>query len=217
MTTAGRSRDARDRLVDALAAVTGDPRVLAALRAVPRERFVPEAARPFAYEDQPLPIGHGQTISQPTIVAIMTAALHLRGDERVLEIGTGSGYQAAILARLARAVVSVEVVDELRERATALLRDLGITNVTVLPAGDKPGTPVGASYDAILVTAAAPAPPPLLVAQLKIGGRMVIPVGDRFEQELLVITRTAEGTVQESLGGCRFVPLVGREGFVAGA
>ena len=138
MTAPGQAERARDRLVDSLAAEISDQRVLAAMRAVPRERFVPESVQAFAYEDQPLSIGAGQTISQPTIVAMMTAALRLRGDERVLEIGTGSGYQAAVLARLAREVISVEVVDVLRERASAVLRELGITNVTVLSAGDAP-------------------------------------------------------------------------------
>jgi protein-L-isoaspartate(D-aspartate) O-methyltransferase len=207
---------ARERLLARLAVEVPDDRVLAALRAVPRERFVRPGDEPYAYEDEPLAIGHGQTISQPYIVALMSAALALTGTERVLEIGTGSGYQCAVLAHLAREVVSVEVVPELRERAEQLLRDLDITNVTVLAAGVVPGAPDHAPFDAIIVTAAAPAIPPSLLAQLAVGGRMVIPVGGRAEQDLLVVTRTPEGIEQRSLGGCRFVPLIGSEGFETG-
>jgi protein-L-isoaspartate(D-aspartate) O-methyltransferase len=203
-----------DRLVAEVARQVRDPRVLRALREVPRDRFVPPEGRPWAYEDRALGIGHEQTISQPTIVGMMTEAAHLGGDERVLEIGTGSGYQAAVLARLAREVVSVEVVDELRERAAALLEELGIDNVTVLPAGDELGAPERGPYDAILVTAAAPEIPPPLIDQLALGGRIVIPVGRRHDQELIVATKTEHGLERESLGGCRFVPLVGRYGFV---
>ncbi len=190
-----------------------DPRVLAAMREVPRHRFVPIDQRPSAYEDRALPIGNQQTISQPTIVGLMTEAARLEGHERVLEIGTGSGYQAAVLSHLAREVVTVEVVDELRERATALLADLGYGNVTILAADDDLGALSLGPYDVILVTAAAPAIPPPLIEQLVIGGRIVIPVGTRWSQQLIVATRTAEGIEQESLGGCRFVPLIGPHGF----
>jgi len=180
---------------------------------VPRHRFVPIDQRPSAYEDRALPIGNQQTISQPTIVGLMTEAARLEGHERVLEIGTGSGYQAAVLSHLAREVVTVEVVDELRERATALLADLGYGNVTILAADDDLGALSLGPYDVILVTAAAPAIPPPLIEQLVIGGRIVIPVGTRWSQQLIVATRTAEGIEQESLGGCRFVPLIGPHGF----
>ncbi|MDA0302254.1 MAG: protein-L-isoaspartate(D-aspartate) O-methyltransferase [Chloroflexi bacterium] len=204
---------ARERLLTQLAIEIQDDRVLAALRAVPRERFVRPGDEPYAYEDEPLSIGHGQTISQPYIVALMTTALALTGTERVLEIGTGSGYQCAVLAHLAREVVSVEVVSALRERSEHVLRDLGITNVTVIAADGVLGAPDRAPFDAIIVTAAAPAVPPSLLGQLAVGGRMVIPVGGRAEQDLLVVTRTPQGIAQRSLGGCRFVPLVGPEGF----
>jgi protein-L-isoaspartate(D-aspartate) O-methyltransferase len=147
-----------------------DPRVLEAMRAVPRHEFVPDDVRPLAYADAALPIGRGQTISQPLIIGMMTEALALEGSERVLEIGTGSGYQAAVLAR---AVVTVEIVDELRERAAATLAKLGVANVHVVPARDDPGAPELAPFDAILVAAAAPAVPPALLAQLNDGGRLV--------------------------------------------
>lgn len=210
--TQDRYRQQRERLVRALAADVRDERVLAAMREVPRERFVPVTERYLAYEDEPLPIGEGQTISQPTIVALMTQALRLEGDEHVLEVGTGSGYQAAVLARLARDVVSVEIMEVLRERAAQTLRDLGVTNVEVHQAGEVLGWPAGAPYDAIIVTAAAPEAPPPLLEQLKVGGRLVIPLGSRLEQELCVVTKTEAGTKVERLGGCRFVPLLGPHG-----
>lgn len=201
-------------MVHELARDIHDPRVLEAMLEVPRERFVPPPLRPYAYENEPLAIGEGQTISQPLIVAMMSQALALTGGERVLEVGTGSGYQAAILARLAREVVTVEVHDTLREAAEAALRELGATNVHCLPAGPVVGAPDLAPFDAIIVTAAAPRLPPSLVAQLREGGRLVIPVGSRAEQELLVVTKHERGRIEErSLGGCRFVPLVGPEGF----
>jgi len=202
-----------DRMVSEVSRQVHDPRVLAAMREVPRDRFVPPSERPWAYEDRALPIGEGQTISQPTIVGLMTEAARLEGHERVLEIGTGSGYQAAVLSKLAREVVTVEVVDFLRERAAAILAELGCDNVTVLPADDELGAPELGPYDVILVTAAAPNIPTPLVDQLVVGGRIVIPVGSLWAQDLVVATRTAEGIKQESLGGCRFVPLVGPHGF----
>jgi len=208
---------AREQLLAALAADIADDRVLEALRRVPRERFVRPGDEAYAYADEPLAIGHGQTISQPYIVAMMTAALALTGSERVLEIGTGSGYQCAVLAELAREVVSVEVVPALRERAARLLLELGYDNVTVLPpAGeDVLGAPESAPFDAIIVTAAAPAVPPSLIAQLAIGGRMVVPVGSIRDQDLLLVTRSPRGIEQRALTRCRFVPLVGPEGFEA--
>jgi protein-L-isoaspartate(D-aspartate) O-methyltransferase len=202
-----------DQMLAEVSRQVHDPRVLAAMRDVPRERFVPSDQRPWAYEDRALPIGEGQTISQPTIVGIMTEAARLSDDDRVLEIGTGSGYQTVILAKLVRTVVTVEVVDTLRERAAALLADLGVDNVTIVPADDELGAPELGPYDAILVTAAAPIIPEPLIEQLVIGGRIVIPVGTLWAQELIVATRTVEGVERTSLGGCRFVPLVGPHGF----
>ncbi len=203
-----------EEMVRVVARQVRDPRVLEAMRAVPRERFVPFELRYEAYEDSALPIGHRQTISQPLIVGMMSEALDLTGSERVLEIGTGSGYQAAILARLAAEVVSVEVVDELREQAEQTLTDLGITNVRCLPAPeDMLGAPEHGPYDAIIVTAAAPSVPSSLVEQLRDGGRIVIPVGTREAQELLALTKHGGRLERRSLGPCRFVPLVGPGGF----
>ncbi len=209
---------AQEQLVREVAQTVHDRRVLDALLEVPRDRFVPAELRAYAYEDEPLPIGSGQTISQPLIVGMMTEALDLHDDDRVLEIGTGSGYQAAVLARLAREVVTTEVYDDLRTRAEATLHELGITNVTCL-AASRDKVELGAShlgpYNAIIVTAAAPAVPESLLAQLRPGGRIVIPVGNRHVQELLVVTRSSDGSTMttRSLGGCRFVPLLGPEGF----
>ena len=202
-----------DRMVAAVAEQVSDPHVLRAMREVPREAFVPAQLQRYAYEDTALAIGAGQTISQPRIVGAMTEALALRGDEHVLEVGTGSGYQAALLARLAADVVTVERVDALRLRAQATLARLGVTNVRCLPAVDVLGAPGHAPYDAIVVTAAAPGTPHALLEQLREGGRLVIPVGSRSEQELLVVTKHADGVTQRSLGPCRFVPLLGRDGF----
>lgn len=201
------------RLVNQLRERINDDRVLDAIAAVPRDRFVPLSLVPYAWEDHALPIGHGQTISQPTIVAMMSAALRLRGHERVLDVGTGSGYQAAILAHLAAEVVSVEIVPELREHATAILNELGIENVRVVPAGEVLGAPAYGPYHGIIVAAAAPAIPPSLIDQLVDGGRLVIPVGRRDAQELLAVTRRVDGMDIERLGPCRFVPLIGAEGF----
>ena len=188
----------------------GDQRVLEAIAQVPRERFLPEDLEPFAYENRPLPIGHGQTISQPLIVAVMTGALQLQGQEKVLEIGTGSGYQAALLGKLASQVITVERVPELAERAACILADLGYSNVHVyIASADQLGWPPEVPYDAIVVTAGAPDVPPALLQQLTIGGRLAIPVGSRDLQELLLVTRTASGLCTQRLGPCRFVPLMG--------
>ncbi len=186
-----------------------DRRVLEAIGKVRRERFVPRDLRTYAYENRPLPIGHGQTISQPLIVALMTHALELHGDEKLLEVGTGSGYQAALLSHLAAEVVSVERVPELTERAKHVLAELGYTNVRVHVAGETLGWPQEAPYDAIIVTAGAPKVPHELVDQLALGGRMVVPVGSRDLQELVRVVKNAEGTVLTNLGPCRFVPLLG--------
>ena len=196
-------------LLAELAREVGDPRVLNAIARVPRERFVPPELRLLAYEDRPLPIGYGQTISQPLIVAVMTQALDLRGNERVLEVGTGSGYQAALLSQLAAHVVTVERVPELARQAKRALAELGYANVEVHVAGETLGWPDGAPYDAIVVTAGAPRVPHELLEQMRIGGRMVVPVGGRDLQELVRVVRSPEGPVIISLGPCRFVPLVG--------
>jgi protein-L-isoaspartate(D-aspartate) O-methyltransferase len=201
---------ARDRLLKELSQEISDQRVLDAIRHVGRERFVPKDLRWTAYENRPLPIGYGQTISQPLMVAMMTQALQLQGNEKVLEIGTGSGYQAALLAELALTVVTVERIAPLAHRAADRLAELGYTNVRVHVAGEALGWPEGAPYDAIAVTAAAPDVPFELLQQLAEGGRLVIPVGSRNLQELVRITKTPEGAVRNNLGGCRFVPLLGK-------
>ena len=172
---------ARARLVAQLRQEIKDERVIEAMARVPRECFVPLEEQHLAYEDMPLPIGFDQTISQPYIVALMTEALELSGDQKVLEVGTGSGYQTAILAELARFVVTTERVAALAERAKTVLASLGYTNIEVHLAGETLGWPEGAPYEAILVTAGAPCVPPDLLAQLAIGGRLVIPVGSRYD------------------------------------
>jgi protein-L-isoaspartate(D-aspartate) O-methyltransferase len=192
-----------------------DPRVLDAFRTVPRHLFVPEGERDLAYDDRPLPVGFGQTISQPYIVALMTEALQLSGHEKVLEVGTGSGYQAAILALLAREVYSVERIPELASAAAVRLSDLNVHNVTVLCRDGSMGLVEEAPFDAIIVTAAAPHPPQALVDQLAGGGRIVVPCGDRDDQNLLRITRHWDSVTQEDLGLCVFVPLIGRGGWRA--
>ena len=201
---------ARAALLADLAREVKDRRVVDAMAQVPREKFVPEELRASAYENMPLPIGFGQTISQPLIVALMTEALQLRGDEKVLEIGTGSGYQTAVLSVLASHVVSVERIPPLAQRAEELLRRHGCTNVEVHSGGETLGWLADAPYDAILVTAAAPEVPRELLEQLGMGGRLVIPVGSRELQELVRIVKTPEGALRHNLGPCRFVPLLGR-------
>ena len=200
---------ARDRLFAELSGEVTDERVIDAMRRVPRELFVPNELRAAAYENRPLPIGYGQTISQPMMVAVMTSALQLRGPEFVLEIGTGSGYQAALFSHLADRVVTVELVPELAAAAGQRFDELGYTNIEVNVAGETLGWPAEAPYDAIAVTAGAPEVPLELLDQLAEGGRVVIPVGGRAIQELVRITKTAEGAVRNNLGGCRFVPLLG--------
>jgi protein-L-isoaspartate(D-aspartate) O-methyltransferase len=193
-----------------------DPRVLQAMRDIPRHLFVPARHRAMAYEDTPLSIGYEQTISQPVMVAMMTAALQLHGHERVLEIGTGSGYQAAILACLALVVFSIERIPKLAAQARATLAMAGMMNVHVLVGDGSLGLPEHGPYDAIIVTAASPQVPPPLVGQLKPGGRLIVPVGDRHEQTLIRLTATSNGPQVERLGGCRFVPLIGQQGWLSG-
>ncbi len=190
-----------------------DPRVLKAVREVPRHVFVPDKDPQWAYIDAPIPVGWGQTISQPYIVALMSETLGLRGEERVLEIGTGSGYQAAILSHLARHVCSIERIEGLARRAKATLEELGITNVRVVHGNGSIGLPEEAPFDAIIVTAAAPDVPKPLIDQLADGGRLVLPVGDRDMQSLTKITRTGHTTRREDLGLCVFVPLIGSAGW----
>jgi protein-L-isoaspartate(D-aspartate) O-methyltransferase len=204
---------ARERLVSEIAREVRDERVLAAIRQIPREEFVPEEVRALAYENHPLSIGYEQTISQPLIVAMMTQALLLRGDEKVLEIGTGSGYQAAVVSLLAARVVTVELVPELAASARRRLQKMGLRNVEVHLAEAALGWPESAPYDGIIVTAASPEVPRELLDQLSVGGRLVIPVGSRDLQELVRIVKRPEGAERHNLGPCRFVPLLGRSGW----
>lgn len=206
----------RRRMVERLAkAGLCDARVLAALETVPRHQLLPEALQVQAYTDTALPIGDGQTISAPGIVGLMTAALALRSEDRVLEIGTGSGYQSAVLSRLAAQVISVERLPGLAARARRSLDSLGVANVVVHLGDGSLGRPADAPFDAILVTAGAPAIPPPLLEQLAPGGRLVAPIGTREEQRLFRVRRTERGLVRENLGRCRFVDLVGANGWAA--
>ncbi|MHC4410515.1 MAG: protein-L-isoaspartate(D-aspartate) O-methyltransferase [Planctomycetota bacterium] len=187
-----------------------DQKVLDAMRRVPRHEFVPEKWREFAYDDNPLPIGFGQTISQPYIVAVMTELAAIPEEGTVLEIGTGSGYGAAVLSQMAAHVYTIEILDELAKRSEATLKRLGYDNVTVRSGDGYRGWPEHAPFDAIVVTAAPPKVPEPLKQQLKVGGRLVLPVGERGgRQELRVITRTRQGYRDERVFGVRFVPMTG--------
>jgi protein-L-isoaspartate(D-aspartate) O-methyltransferase len=214
----GRSQP-RERMVERQLRRRGieDERVLAAMGRVPRELFVLPEQRGAAYGDNALPIGHGQTISQPYMVARICSELQLEGGERVLDVGAGSGYQAAVLAELAAEVTSVEVIPELAEQARANLAAAGYAQVEVIAGDGALGLPEHAPFDAIAVAAAAPEPPPALYEQLAEGGRLVVPVGGRSEQRLLVVEKRPGGPrIRESVP-CRFVPLVGEHGFPARA
>lgn len=202
---------ARVRLLEHLRRSIRDKRVIEAMAQVPREQFIPHDLYYAAYDDRPLGIGFGQTISQPFIVALMTEALELTGDEKVLELGTGSGYQAAVIAKLANKVITVERIPKLAESARETLIRLGYNNVEVHTSGKELGWPKEAPYDAIVVTAASPCTPFALLEQLIEGGRLVIPVGSRWEQDLLKITKHSNGNRIENLGACRFVPLIGKD------
>jgi protein-L-isoaspartate(D-aspartate) O-methyltransferase len=208
----------RNRMVDTQIEIRGvtDLRVLAAMRRVPRHRFVPQSLWDQAYNDYPLPIGEDQTISQPYIVALMTEALELKSTDRVLEIGTGSGYQAAVLAELAAEVYSIDRLASLAEQAQKVLAELGYKNFHVRVGDGTLGWPEEAPFEAILVTAGAPQVPRPLVEQLALGGRLVIPVGDRFSQTLTRVLKTEDGVKYDYLGGCRFVRLIGKYGWQAG-
>jgi protein-L-isoaspartate(D-aspartate) O-methyltransferase len=190
-----------------------DERVLAAMSEIPREHFVPEEARPSAYNDSALPIGHEQTISQPWVVAAICQALRLEGDENLLEVGTGSGYSAAVLARLARRVISIERVAELGQGARSALEELGVANVEVIVGDGSRGYPEGAPYDAVAIHAATPEAPHSLIGELAADGRLVVPIATGTADLLTAFIRENGDLRQETIGPCRFVPLIGAEGF----
>jgi len=193
-----------------------DPKVIAAMKKVPRHLFVEEALQSQAYGDHPLPIGEKQTISQPYMVALMTEALELKGREKVLEIGAGSGYQTAILAEIALNVFSIERIRSLAIQARKLLYELGYLNVEIKFSDGTYGWSEESPFNAILVTAGGPDIPQVLIDQLVMGGRLVIPVGDSYIQNLIIVTKTEEGIRKEDLGGCRFVKLIGKYGWEDG-
>lgn len=209
--------DQRARMVERQLRRRGihDERVLAAMAEVPREAFVPQGLREKAYADAALPIEEEQTISQPWIVAAICQALGLKGDELVLEVGTGSGYSAAVLSLLAAHVVSVERHEPLSRAAAGVLGDLGIANVELLVGDGSLGVPERAPFDAIAVHATAPSPPPALRDQLAEGGRLVVPVASGEADTLTLLRRQGEAVEEKTLGPCRFVPLIGEEGFRA--
>jgi protein-L-isoaspartate(D-aspartate) O-methyltransferase len=206
---------ARDRMVETQLISRGisDPRVLEAMRKVPRHLFVEEALKEQAYSDFPLPIGEKQTISQPYIVALMTETLGLKGHEKILEIGTGSGYQAAILAELADRVFSIERFPGLAYRANQILQKQGYQNIIIRVADGSLGWPDEAPFDGVMATAGTPKIPQPLIDQLGMGARLVLPVGDRLSQELIMVERVPEGIKKTNLGGVRFVDLVGKLGW----
>ena len=208
-------RLARERMVKNQLIPRGikDPRVLDAMGRVPRDRFVEEALVNEAYNDHPLPIGHNQTISQPYIVALMTEALKLTGTEMTLEIGTGSGYQTATLAELSKRVCTIERVRPLMVKARTVLAELGYNNILFKAFDGTLGWKEYEPYDAIIITAGAPKIPQPLLDQLADGGRLIVPVGNRSSQELIKATRKKGNIIQENMGGCRFVDLVGVHGW----
>jgi protein-L-isoaspartate(D-aspartate) O-methyltransferase len=208
----------RQRMVDTQIAIRGvsDLRVLAAMRQVPRHRFIPSHLWDQAYHDYPLPIGEDQTISQPYIVALMTEIMEIKATDKVLEIGTGSGYQAAILAELAAQVFTIDRVAALLIKAEEILKSLGYTNIKSKVGDGTLGWPEEAPFDAVMVTAGAPQVPRPLTEQLALGGRLVIPVGDQWSQTLTCVRKTTEGLKFEYHGGCRFVRLIGEHGWQEG-
>lgn len=205
----------RNRMVEGQLVPRGihDERVLNAFRKVPRHLFVPKENLINAYGDYPLPVGEGQTISQPYMVALMTQCLELKGDEKILEIGTGSGYQAAILAELAKVIYSVERIDILAERTKNILDTLGYTNVKIKVGDGTEGWDEFAPYEGIIVTAGAPFVPNPLLAQLAENGRMAIPIGDAFSQVLTLVEKKEGKITQKEICGCVFVPLIGKYGW----
>ena len=190
-----------------------DERVLKAMSEIPRHEFVPELYRHAAYEDCPLPIGEGQTISQPYMVAIMTQCLELKGEEKVLEIGTGSGYQAAVLSRLAAHVYTIERHEALALKAKLVLQETGCNNVDVITGDGSLGLPDKAPFQGIIITACAPHIPKSLIDQLEIDGRLVIPIGNPYNQVLHQIVKTGQGIKSQNILECAFVPLIGKEGW----
>lgn len=211
----GRYERKRRRLVEQMSEKgIEDPRVLEAVMSVPRDRFVPESIRSRAYDDSALPIGHGQTISQPSLQALYLQVLEVGPDDKVLEVGAGSGYQTALLAEVAANVYAVERLPELTQRAREVLDELGYRNIALVTKDGTTGWSKYAPYDAILVAAASPDIPDALVDQLTPDGRLLIPVGDRHTQELTLVQKTADGAVQRrSITQCVFVPLIGRFGW----
>lgn len=205
----------RHRMVFTQIAARGvaDPRVLAAMRKVPRHRFIPSHLWEKAYNDYPLPIGEDQTISQPYIVALMTEIMEIKGTDKVLEIGTGSGYQAAILAELAAQVFTIDRVEALLVRAEEILKSLGYTNIKARVGDGTQGWPEEAPFDAIIVTAGSPQVPRPLTEQLALGGRLVIPVGDKWSQTLTCVRKSTEGLKFEYHAPCRFTHLIGEHGW----
>jgi protein-L-isoaspartate(D-aspartate) O-methyltransferase len=205
----------RKRMVDEQLAARGvqDRRVLSAMATTPRHVFVPEALRERAYDDHPLPIGHGQTISHPYTVALMTEALELQGTERVLEIGTGSGYQTAILAKICANVFTIERIAALATRARRVLDQLSLYNVALRVGDGTIGWNAEAPFDAIIVTAGTPQVPRPLLSQLRAGGKLVVPIGEEESQALLRLRVDSSGVTEEYIGDCRFVKLLGRYGF----
>ena len=205
----------RSRMVDEQIVNRGvkDERVLAVMRKIPRHEFLPEGIRGMAYNDNALPLGEGQTMSQPYMVALMTESLRLKGSERVLEIGTGSGYQAAVLAEMGEKVYTVERIKTLADKARTTLDRLGYKSVAIKVYDGTYGWKEMAPFDAIIVTAGSPDIPAPLVEQLKEGGRMSIPVGDRYGQQLITVVKTAEGVTTERSIPCVFVPLIGNHGW----
>lgn len=204
----------REALVDGIKKMYElDPRVIDAVRSVPRHKFVPKKSRDQAYEDIALPIGEGQTISQPSLVAFMTNTLEIKESDKVLEIGTGSGYQAAILGKLAKQVITIERIENLSKKAEKLLKQLGLLNITIICGDGSLGYPQEAPYNAIIVTAAFEKVPPLLLEQLADGGRLIMPVGGRDVQTLLKITKQGKSYFEKELISVQFVPLVGEFGY----
>jgi protein-L-isoaspartate(D-aspartate) O-methyltransferase len=203
----------RERLIDLLSAQIGDRRVLAAIAAIPRDLFVPPSLRSEAWDNTSLPIGHGQTISQPSVVARMCELLELDGSETVLDVGTGSGYQAAVLAELASEVTTIERVPELVEHARETLAEAGYEDVDVRVGDGSLGVPEKEPFEGIAVAAAAPSIPERLYDQLAEGGRLVLPKGSRWGQDLVQVVKTPEGPVERESVPCRFVPLLGEQGF----
>lgn len=208
--------DERSTMVEQQVRARGitNPKVLMAMREIPRHLFVPPPYTASAYSDAPLPIGYGQTISQPYIVALMTELLDPHSTDRILEVGSGSGYQAAVLSLLVHQVTTIERIPAVADRARRLLDELGLNNIRIITGDGTRGYPGDAPYDGILITAATPRIPPPLISQLNDGGTLVAPVGGRETQELIVLKKNKQETMRSSHGGVRFVPLIGEYGWI---